>query len=204
MSNVGILAFGSIITDPKDEIINGTLEIHKNYTTPFKIEFARKSSSRENAPTLAVLESGSSVKGQIFVLKDEISLSEAKNILYRREVNKVGQADVYIASKVKWMEIRELEDKTICDLIIYASMSPNIENPSALLLAELAIESAKSLKNHTVQGRRDGIQYLFDVKKMGIKTPLMASYENELCRLLEVLNLEEALQKTSLITKKLK
>jgi hypothetical protein len=44
--------------------------------------------------------------------------------------------------------------------------------------------------------RADGIQYLYEAKTMGIKTPLMDQYEAEILHLLNVKSLEAALTKT--------
>jgi hypothetical protein len=197
MAKVGILAFGSVMDHPGEEIeaaVEPGTEIRIN--TEFKIEFARTSSTRENAPTLAVVEEGGdSVLGKLFVLKKEFTLEMAKNILLRREKDKVGDASVVYSKPEKWMEIKEHSPGHGCEKIIYASMTQNIPNPTAKKLAELAIASAKKhpMKHNA---RADGIQYLNDVKKMGIRTPLMQDYENEILVQLGVDSLQKALDKT--------
>lgn len=197
MAKIGILAFGSIITDPGVEIEDATERKISQIETDFKIEFARKSQKRADAPTLAVIESGASVMATLFILKDTISCDEAKDILFRRETNNVDKK--YTKYKqVDWMEIEESKASNLCDVILYASMTSNIDNPTAKGLAELAIYSAKNKNNHYGKKRRDGIQYLYDVKEMGIRTPLMESYEQEILNMLEVDSLLEAIQKTSL------
>jgi len=40
--NLGILAFGSLVTSPGPEIASVTVGRIKNVETPFKVEFARK------------------------------------------------------------------------------------------------------------------------------------------------------------------
>lgn len=74
-------------------------------------------------------------------------------------------------------------------------MKQNIPIPTAKLLAELAISSTKKhpMKNGA---RADGIQYLYNVKKMGIATPLIADYEKEILTQLGVDSLGHALEKT--------
>ncbi len=63
--------------------------------TPFEIEYARSSSGRNGAPTLVPVPDGkgSKVNAKILVLKDEVSLQKAKDILYRREIHKVFDAN---------------------------------------------------------------------------------------------------------------
>jgi hypothetical protein len=52
------VAYGSLISDPGDEIRSTTIETKKGVITPFKVEFARKSRSRKGAPTLVPVEQG--------------------------------------------------------------------------------------------------------------------------------------------------
>jgi hypothetical protein len=197
MTKIGILAFGSIITDPGSEIEEATDRKFSEIETDFKIEFSRTSEKRAGAPTLAVHEAGSTVLATLFVLNDGISCNEAKNILFRRETNKVGNTES-IYRVTNWMEIKESKASNLCDVILYASMIPNIDSPTAKELATLAVKSSKDKSNHSSEKRRDGIQYLYDVKRLGIKTPMMKAYELEILKLLQVETLEEAIQKTSL------
>lgn len=137
-----------------------------------------------------VTTGGATVEGKLFILKDEITLEEAKNILLRRENNKVGiESEKYTKAR-SWMEIKEHSPRNGCEKIIYASMTQNITNPTATELAKLAIESTKKhpMKNDS---RADGIQYLFDMKQLGIKTPIMEQYEAEILKQLEVDSLEK-------------
>ena len=197
MGKIGILAYGSVIDKP-DKEIEAAMEVGAEIriNTDFKIEFARKSSTRADAPTLAVVtEGGSSVLGKLFILKSEITLQEAKNLLFRRENDKVGALSVVYSESIDWIKIKEHSPSHGCDKIIYASMKQNIPIPTAKLLAELAISSTKKhpMKNGV---RADGIQYLYNVKKMGIVTPLIADYEKEILSQLRVDSLEQALEKT--------
>jgi cation transport regulator ChaC len=197
MRRIGILAFGSIITNPDTEIEDATEVKVSGITTDFEIEFARKSMSRNDAPTLAVVKhGGASVQGTLFILKENITMMDAKNILFRRETNKVGDTSVNYSTPREWMEIKQSQVKhPLCEIIIYASMTPNLPNPSSRELAVLAIRSAEKypMKNNV---RADGIQYLYEAKTMGIKTPLMDQYEAEILHLLNVKSLEAALTKT--------
>ena len=86
---VGVLAYGSLITDPGEEIQNATVEIKKGIVTPFKVEFARTSRTRGGAPTLVPVDiGGAQVRGWIFVL--DVPEEEAANRLWRRETDRVG------------------------------------------------------------------------------------------------------------------
>ena len=49
---IGILAYGSLIDDPGDEIKPLVKQKIEGVETPFAIEFARSSKSRNGAPTL--------------------------------------------------------------------------------------------------------------------------------------------------------
>ena len=49
---IGILAYGSLIDDPGREIEPLIIRRLKGVETPFQIEFARSSSTRDGAPTL--------------------------------------------------------------------------------------------------------------------------------------------------------
>jgi hypothetical protein len=83
--SIGILAYGSLIVDPGNEI--GSLTIGKlDCVTPFSVEYARLSKKRDFAPTLVPVETGGApVNAVILLLKPETSLDVAKDILWRRE-----------------------------------------------------------------------------------------------------------------------
>ena len=54
---VAVLAYGSLIANPGEELRRATVDTREGVTTPFNVEFARASSKRRGAPTL-VYESG--------------------------------------------------------------------------------------------------------------------------------------------------
>jgi len=197
---MGILAFGSLINDPGQEILE--LESCRiDCETPFKVEFARISSTRGNAPTLIpVKENGSSVRATIIVLRDGIDLNEAKDILYRREIHKVGSNKKYdypenptedqIKKRVKlevmsdFMEIRN---------VLFISFGRNIEQElTAELLSEYAIESILSKAGAE---EKDGVRYLLSAKRNGLITPLSGDYERQILAKTETKSLEEAIKK---------
>lgn len=121
-------------------------------------------------------------------------VSYAKDILFRRELNKVGSDLKY--QKKDWIELKESRASHLCEVILYAAMAPNLNIVEPAMLAALAIESARNPKNHGIK-RRDGIRYLYDIKDLGIRTPLMGEYEKQILKQLNVESLEEALEITS-------
>jgi hypothetical protein len=71
--------------------------------TPFSVEFAPKSVKRGGAPTLVpVAIGGNPVLAHILILN--ISEQEAKDRLWRREVNKVSQSGALPAQPQSWPE----------------------------------------------------------------------------------------------------
>lgn len=176
---IGILAYGSLIDEPGDEIRTAIVRIVKDgIKTPFKVEFARKSSSRKNAPTLIpVEEGGAHVNAQIFVLN--VSETDAANILYRRETRQANKD--YEASPApgpNTVIIERVENFHGIDVVLYTRIGANIEPLTSTTLAKLAIASAQQLGNG-----KDGISYLIDAKRNAIQTALSDSYEAEIKRL---------------------
>lgn len=92
---IGILAYGSLIENPGEEILSLIVE-RIECTTPFKVEFARLSSTRSNAPTLVPVTSGGrKVNAVILVLKNDTFVNVAESMLWRRERHKIGSKDNY-------------------------------------------------------------------------------------------------------------
>jgi hypothetical protein len=92
---VGILAFGSLITDPGSEVV-AVRGDSINVDTPFNVEFGRSSKTRDGAPTLVPVEKGGAkVKAVVFVLAPSVSEREAADMLWRRETRKVGSGRRY-------------------------------------------------------------------------------------------------------------
>src|SRR5581483_11635375 len=85
-SKYGIFGFGSLISDPGEELTRATAR-RQDLETPFAVEYGRSSNTRGGAPTLVPVKTGGAkVKATVFVLKDSISEQEARDILYRREL----------------------------------------------------------------------------------------------------------------------
>ena len=190
---VGILAYGSLGGDPGEEIGPLVIEKVENVQTPFRVEFARTSRTRDGAPTLVpVSESGAQVKAKLLVLDKRVSETEATDILWRRETRREGSSEQYELSPsydVNAVFVRRLEDFEGLAAVLYAEIGANIPDLDPRKLAELAIDSARSRAGR--EGK-DGIAYLIDVKKNGVETLLMPEYEREILRLTGTETLEQA------------
>jgi cation transport regulator ChaC len=171
---IGILAFGSLLKDLGSELtplVEGRIE---NVLTPFNVEFARKSVTRDGAPTLAAVDNGgAAVTGVVFRLKPGVALDEARNMLWRRETDNIGTDASYVSEKPGDVEIRSAENLAGVGTVLYAWPRVNL-SADATQLAELAIASARAKAGDNL---RDGINYLMNLKEIGIKTPLMDEYE---------------------------
>jgi cation transport regulator ChaC len=192
--SVGILAYGSLISNPDSEIECARTRVIENIQTPFCVEFARSSGKRGDAPTLVPVEDGGSqVKGQVFVM--DLTEEEAANVLYRREIDRVGSGKTYAApekvTKNKVL-VERLTNFAELDIVLYTRIAATIEPLTAERLADLAI---KSVANPKTDPGRDGITYLIDAKRHGIVTALSPAYEAEILRKTECRTLENALAK---------
>jgi L-cysteine desulfidase len=194
---IGILAYGSLITDSGKEI--EPLIIDKiNCKTPFKVEFARTSKSRNGAPTLIPYETGNEVNAVILVLENSTDLAYAKSILYRRERHIFDDKD-YL--EITNPTINEIEVKCISEFenvekVIYTSLGKNIEGElTAEKLSQLAI---KSILSKAGEEKKDGIRYLNDSIKNSITTTLSKDYEQSILDYTETKTLEEAIEKLDL------
>ncbi len=195
---IAILAYGSIINDPKPEI-DGATASKKEVVTPFPVEFARISEKRGFAPTLVkVANRGAKVKGLLFILKPEVTLAEAKNLLWRRETRRVGTGRTYTEPyppNNNHVLVRTIEVFEGVDLVLYTDfLDAGKVNKTVAELAERAVASAKDNK---VEQGLDGISYLIGAKAAGIKTPLLAEYEREILKQTQTDSLEAALAKAT-------
>ena len=78
---VGILAYGSLISDPGREIEEAIIGVIDGVATPFNVEFARSSKKRGGAPTLVPVDDGEPVTAKLFILN--VNDIEAADRLYR-------------------------------------------------------------------------------------------------------------------------
>lgn len=174
---LGVLAYGSLLDDPGEELgdlVAGRIEDVK---TPFLVEFAHACSCRDHAPTLApVTWGGASVTGAILTTGPGVSDEAVREALWRRETRSMRRDDSVEPEPMDRVvrRARPLGERYGLRAVFYAHLEPNIEDRSPDRLAELAIESARS-----EAGRRgeDGIAYLIGVKSHGISTPLLEPYE---------------------------
>lgn len=91
---IGVLAYGSLITNPGPELQAVTVGRIDNVLTPFRVEFARSSTGRSGAPTLVPVDEGGAYVRAV-ILEVNVSTDEAADIVYRREINKAGSGKRY-------------------------------------------------------------------------------------------------------------
>ena len=183
---VGILAFGSIVEEPGGEleaVVSRRIEVE----TPFSVEYARSSRTRDGAPTLVpVGRGGAHIPASVLVLDNSVSVADACAMLYRRETGHLN--DTSAGARVDWIgKLLGLAGVGIC---LYTALGANIPPPlTAEKLAELALRSAVGPSGAK---RRDGISYLLQQKRRGIDTPLMRPYEEVVLTRMGARNLNEA------------
>ncbi len=193
---IGILAFGSLIDNPGQEISD--IEIDRlDCETPFAIEFARTSSTRSNAPTLIpVSVGGRKVKAKIIILNPETNIDRAKSILWRRELHKTDQSENYVEPNnpgINRVVVKVLQDFMNVDRVLYTSIGSNInQSLTGELLADFSIASILARAG---QQEKDGLRYLLSAKRNGIVTGLSEEYENQILIKTETKSLEEAIEK---------
>jgi len=203
---VGILAYGSLLVDPGWEIEDVTERKIEGIQTPFEVEYAYKSRGRAYAPTLVPVPDGKGVCvcAQVFILNPAMGDQEAKNILYRRETNRVGDQDKVYDETAQLRKRNPVLVKSFVNLagiplVLYTYLDANLDailradisaDDKAERLARLAVES---VTEETFARCRDGIRYLADAIRHGIQTPLTDPYRCAVLRLAEdAPNLDEA------------
>ena len=194
MSSVGILAYGSLIEDPGPEIAAAKARIEPHVQTPFKVEFARTSSTRAGAPTLVpVMTGGGHVPAQIIVLNNTISEDEARDLIWRRETRRIGTGRRYVHPANPGPNttlVRNAGEMRGIDSVLYTEIGANISPLTATELARLAVQSVAQ-----APPGMDGVTYLIDALARGLTTPLSGPYELAIMRMVGVANLKDALQK---------
>lgn len=184
---VGIIAFGSLLTNPGWEIAAATAYHAHGLVSPFPVEFARSSRNRDGAPTLVPCDAGSQVECSVIVLEDGMVLEEARDLLFRRERDRVGSGETCTPRWQAWLPIQRGFGPT--EVSIYTALPGEIQPLTAEHLATLAVTSAQALAG---KAKRDGITYLADALDHGIKTPLTDQYKEEILKLLGASTLRDA------------
>jgi len=189
---IGILAYGSLIGDPGEEI-KPKIKMRLKTVTPFPVEYGRYSGrTRGGAPTLVKHEAGVPVAAEILVLDDSITFEEARDMLWRRERDRVGSGETYKeGTSPDSVLVREHADSPIVNSILYTDFhqSGKVANPNPDELAKHAIESVRVAKEG-----KDGITYLINAIAAGIITPITTAYRNATLQLTKTTSLEEALR----------
>jgi hypothetical protein len=193
---IGILAYGSLLAEPGDEIRETTERAIGSVLTPFEVEYARSSDGRCGAPTLVPVPDGKGAKvdAQILVLRPGVSEQEAKNMLYRRETNRVGDITMQYDERRQQKRSDAVLIRSFTDIagvwrVFYTHLDPNIDiiidgTVSATNKAtELAERAIKSVTEKTFYHKRDGIQYLSDAISNGIQTPLTEAYKSAILKM---------------------
>ncbi|MFA5837327.1 MAG: hypothetical protein WC837_10270 [Bellilinea sp.] len=185
---IGILAYGSLIADPGWEILEQTSNLIRSVETPFPVEYARRSKTRANAPTLVPVPfgKGDPVQAAVIVLKKEFLLQQAMDILYRREIHRIGDTrKVYYepdSQDTQKMRIVQLHEFAEIDTVLYTKLATNFQpilddeyndHQKSDLLCTAACESLTEETFHTCQ---DGIHYLNAAIHSGVKTRLTELY----------------------------
>lgn len=133
--------------------------------------------------------------GVIHVLQDGISVEQAKDWVWRREVRRYGP-NAHYAPKPKpgdnSVVVDTLSNFRGVQTVLYTRIGVNISPLNAEELARLAVESAQK---KTVKAGKDGISYLFNARMQGITTPLTEEYERAVLRLTDSPDLPSALRR---------
>ena len=196
IKRIGILAYGSLIKDPGKELEPLIRERISDVQTPFSVEFARSSRTRDGAPTLVpVEEGGDRVQATMLVLDPAVDVQRAEDLLWRRETRNECSDQHYSATATPGpnnVVIEQLQDVANVETVLYTKIGANIKNRTPEYLAELAICSAR--RDAGAKGL-DGISYLICVKKQKIRTPLMPGYEAAILRKTKAQTLDKAYEK---------
>lgn len=203
---IGIMAYGSLISDPGIEIQNRLDRSISDVETPFPVEYARRSGSRNGAPTLVPVPPGRAgfVKGVVLVMKKYSHKDAIQNYLYRRELHAVGnktkvydhgiqsrRREAMLIESLPGFQDLELVYNTRFPINFGEILDPNRDiQEKAMLLARAA---RVSLSSETYLNRLDGIQYLLNNIDNSIITQLVISYMQAILDLADnALNLADA------------
>ncbi len=189
-NRAAVLAYGSLCADPGPEF---TLYVERRIatTTPFPVEYVRSSPTRAGAPVLVPVPPGygAPAPAEVLVLAPEVDLDVARDMLWRRKLDRAADDRLLFAEDVEEMPVHELTDFAGLPTVLYAAGAPNLPEviPDDIPLAEkgetLARLAFASLTPETVSAGHDGIRYLADALAQGIVTPLTEPYRRAILRL---------------------
>lgn len=188
---LGILAYGSLIDEPGDELAPHINEIIRGVPTPFPVEFARKSMSRGEAPTLVPHNDGVPVQAAILVV--DCSVDDATDMLWRRETRTADRSRAYPgarADRPNSVRVERISDYVGCATLLFTSIAANITPLTAAQLAKFAVASVAKAKPGL-----DGIAYLMAAEANGIVTALSPAYKAAILELTDAADLASARQK---------
>ena len=196
IKRIGILAYGSLIEDAGKELEPLLREKISDVQTPFSVEFARSSSTRDGAPTLVpVEEGGDRVQATMLVLDPGVEIQRAEDLLWRRETRNECSDQHYSATASpgpNTVVVERLQSVANVETVLYTKIAANIKNRTPEYLADLAICSAR---RGAGAKRSDGISYLISVRRQKIQTPLMSDYEAAILQKTKAQTLDEAYEK---------
>jgi cation transport regulator ChaC len=170
---VAILAYGSLVVDPGEELAALIHEQTHPYRTPFAVEYARLSPHRSQGPVLTVVpdEEGDPVDGYLLFLNDGVSVEAATRVLWRRETHQVGSKKLPLGAERRNIQLTTRLPEA--DAVLYWAAQSNYPRPDAAGLARRAIDSARGPAG---AARKDGISYLGQAIAAGIRTRLTDAY----------------------------
>lgn len=193
---IGILAYGSLIDNPGEEL-EPLIITRIESRTPFNVEFARLSKSRSNAPTLVpVTAGGKRVKAVILVLKEETPCNIAESALWRRECHKMGTTENYVRPANPTQNsvlVEAIENLEGVETVLYTSIPQNMGifvRPDTL-----AYFGIRSILSTAGENEKDGLRYLLSAKQNGITTEHSEGYEKMVLENTGTSSLEDAIKK---------
>lgn len=191
---LAILAFGSLVDEPGEELEPLILSKIECFT-PFKVEYARLSSTRGNAPTLVPLkEKGEGVRAYLLVLDEKISKEDAVNILWRRETRQVGSYKEYSPPEKPTknsVTVETLTNFNGIETVLYTAIPQNmgiLNTPQ-----HLAYFALQSLLSEAGEKKLDGVHYLQNNINNGIITSVTKEYEQEILKQTRTASLDQAI-----------
>ena len=173
--NIGIYGYGSLLKDAGEKIeprVIGRIPI----SSPWPIEYARRSNLWGSGPTLALHQTGGKVQGQILVLSVQSdALSHVREWLREREGN----------PPLAWIKEMELGG---FNRVLYCDLEPTLSEADIKpdSLARFAIESVR------IKPDKNGIRYLRRNIEQTVITPLTYAYRDAILRQCGAKNLLEA------------